>query len=54
MAAQILRWLTYLLTDFGDKPSFFSNSLQQRGQLRLAYVATRANTADIFTKALQS
>ncbi|CAI7855648.1 unnamed protein product [Closterium sp. NIES-53] len=28
--------------------------LQQRGQLRLAYVATRANTADIFTKALQS
>ncbi|CAI7811480.1 unnamed protein product [Closterium sp. NIES-54] len=26
----------------------------QRGQLRLAYVATRANTADIFTKALQS
>ncbi|CAI7838177.1 unnamed protein product [Closterium sp. NIES-53] len=24
----------------------------QRGQLRLAYVATRANTADIFTKAL--
>ncbi|CAI7870214.1 unnamed protein product [Closterium sp. NIES-53] len=28
--------------------------LQQRGQLRLAYVATRANTVDIFTKALQS
>ncbi|CAI7810548.1 unnamed protein product [Closterium sp. NIES-53] len=26
----------------------------QRGQLRLAYVATRANTADIFTKAFQS
>ncbi|CAI7760012.1 unnamed protein product, partial [Closterium sp. NIES-53] len=25
---------------------------EQRGQLRLAYVATRANTADIFTKAL--
>ncbi|CAI7888409.1 unnamed protein product, partial [Closterium sp. NIES-53] len=25
---------------------------KQRGQLRLAYVATRANTADVFTKAL--
>ncbi|CAI7773889.1 unnamed protein product, partial [Closterium sp. NIES-53] len=25
---------------------------RQRGQLRLAYVATRANTADVFTKAL--
>ncbi|CAI7744913.1 unnamed protein product [Closterium sp. NIES-53] len=33
---------------------FLSRELQQRGQLRLAYVATRANTADIFTKALQS
>ncbi|CAI7885556.1 unnamed protein product [Closterium sp. NIES-53] len=42
MAAQELRWLTYLLTDL------------QRGQLRLAYVATWANTANIFTKALQS
>ncbi|CAI7811364.1 unnamed protein product [Closterium sp. NIES-54] len=31
---------------------FFAQELQQRGQLRLAYVATRANTADIFTKAL--
>ncbi|CAI7889615.1 unnamed protein product [Closterium sp. NIES-53] len=31
---------------------FLSRELQQRGQLRLAYVATRANTADIFTKAL--
>ncbi|CAI7889629.1 unnamed protein product [Closterium sp. NIES-53] len=41
MASQELRWLTYLLND----------SIQ-RGQLRLAYVATRANTADIFTKAL--
>ncbi|CAI7774558.1 unnamed protein product [Closterium sp. NIES-53] len=30
-----------------------SSSLQQRGQLRLAYVASQANTADIFTKALQ-
>ncbi|CAI7741917.1 unnamed protein product [Closterium sp. NIES-54] len=33
---------------------FLARELQQRGQLRLAYVATRANTADIFTKALQS
>ncbi|CAI7742793.1 unnamed protein product [Closterium sp. NIES-53] len=31
---------------------FLSRELQQRGQLRLAYVATRANTADVFTKAL--
>ncbi|CAI7888171.1 unnamed protein product [Closterium sp. NIES-54] len=31
---------------------FFARELQQRGQLRLAYVATRANVADIFTKAL--
>ncbi|CAI7877686.1 unnamed protein product [Closterium sp. NIES-54] len=33
---------------------FLARELQQRIQLRLAYVATRANTADIFTKALQS
>ncbi|CAI7810448.1 unnamed protein product [Closterium sp. NIES-53] len=32
---------------------FLARKLQQRGQLRLAYVATRANTADISTKALQ-
>ncbi|CAI7810144.1 unnamed protein product [Closterium sp. NIES-54] len=31
---------------------FLVGELQQRGQLRLAYVATRANTADVFTKAL--
>ncbi|CAI7817284.1 unnamed protein product [Closterium sp. NIES-54] len=30
---------------------FLARELQQRGQLRLAYVATRANTADVFTKA---
>ncbi|CAI7872254.1 unnamed protein product, partial [Closterium sp. NIES-53] len=48
MAAQELRWLTYLLTDLGEQPRL----PPQRGQLRLAYVATRANTADIFTKAL--
>ncbi|CAI7872421.1 unnamed protein product [Closterium sp. NIES-53] len=85
MAAQELRWLTYLLTDLGEQPRsppvlyidnkamlalcrehrlehrtkhialryFLARKLQQRGQLRLAYVAAQANTADIFTKALQ-
>ncbi|CAI7850037.1 unnamed protein product, partial [Closterium sp. NIES-53] len=65
MAAQELRWLTYLLTDLGEQPRlppvltkhialryFLARELQQRCQLRLAYVASRANTADIFTKAL--
>ncbi|CAI7883904.1 unnamed protein product [Closterium sp. NIES-53] len=31
---------------------FLARELQQRGQLRLAYVTSRANTADIFTEAL--
>ncbi|CAI7904215.1 unnamed protein product [Closterium sp. NIES-54] len=31
---------------------FLAGELQQRGQLRLAYVASQANTADVFTKAL--
>ncbi|CAI7856694.1 unnamed protein product [Closterium sp. NIES-53] len=84
MAAQELRWLTYLLTDLGEPPRsppvlyvdnkamlalcreqrlehrtkhialryFLARELQQRGQLRLAYVACEANTADVFTKAL--
>ncbi|CAI7864060.1 unnamed protein product, partial [Closterium sp. NIES-53] len=53
MAAQELRWLTYQLTDLGEPPrSPPVLYLQQRGQLRLAYVASEANTADIFTKAL--
>ncbi|CAI7876970.1 unnamed protein product [Closterium sp. NIES-54] len=84
MAAQELRWLTYLLTDLREQPRsplvlyvdnkamialcqehrlehqtkhialryFLARELQQRGQIHLAYVATRANTADIFTKAL--
>ncbi|CAI7839740.1 unnamed protein product [Closterium sp. NIES-54] len=84
MAAQELRWLTYMLTDLGERPRsppvlyvdnksaialckehrlehrtkhialryFLARELQQRGQLRLTYVATRANTTDIFTKAL--
>ncbi|CAI7789590.1 unnamed protein product [Closterium sp. NIES-53] len=33
---------------------FLARELQQRGQLRLEYVAIRANTADVFTKALPS
>ncbi|CAI7866993.1 unnamed protein product [Closterium sp. NIES-53] len=48
MAAQELRWLIYSLIDLGEQP----RSPPQRGQLRLAYVATRANTADVFTKPL--
>ncbi|CAI7805419.1 unnamed protein product [Closterium sp. NIES-53] len=32
---------------------FLARELQQHGQLRLAYMASRANTADVFTKALQ-
>ncbi|CAI7738236.1 unnamed protein product [Closterium sp. NIES-54] len=84
MAAQELRWLTYLLADLGEPPRsppvlyvdnkamlalcrehrlehrtkhialryFLARELQQRGQLRLAYVASEANTADIITKAL--
>ncbi|CAI7846215.1 unnamed protein product [Closterium sp. NIES-53] len=49
-------WRATLADLPADRPGratlFFS--ISQRGQLRLAYVATRANTADIFTKALQS
>ncbi|CAI7911939.1 unnamed protein product [Closterium sp. NIES-54] len=77
MAAQELRWLTYLLCDLGETPRsppvlyvdnkamlalcrehrlehrtkhialryFLARELQQRGQLRLAYVASQANTA---------
>ncbi|CAI7858007.1 unnamed protein product [Closterium sp. NIES-53] len=52
MAAQELRWLTYLLTDSGEAPRS-PLVLYQRGQLRLAYVASQANNADVFTKALQ-
>ncbi|CAI5951742.1 unnamed protein product [Closterium sp. NIES-65] len=84
MAAQELRWLTYLVTDLGEPPRsppvlyvdnkamlalcrehrlehrtkyialryFLARELQQRGQLCLAYVASEANTADVFTKAL--
>ncbi|CAI7769051.1 unnamed protein product [Closterium sp. NIES-53] len=86
MAAQELCWLTYLLTDLGERPRsrpvlyvdnksmlalcheqrvehrtkhialryFLACELQHRRQLRLSYVAPRANTADVFTKALGS
>ncbi|CAI7911340.1 unnamed protein product [Closterium sp. NIES-53] len=63
MAAQKLYWLTYLLTDLGERPRspphialryFLARELQQRRQLRLSYVASRTNTADVFMKALGS
>ncbi|CAI7840457.1 unnamed protein product [Closterium sp. NIES-53] len=47
MASQELRWITYLLTDLGEQPR--SPPVLY---LRLAFVATRANTAAVFTKAL--
>ncbi|CAI7884467.1 unnamed protein product [Closterium sp. NIES-54] len=43
--------LAHLLADQLGRAALFASS-SQRGQLRLAYVATRANTADVFTKAL--
>ncbi|CAI7751479.1 unnamed protein product [Closterium sp. NIES-54] len=84
MAAQELRWLTYLLSNSGERPRsppvmyvdnkamfalcheqrrehrtkhialcyFLARELQLRRQPRLSYVALRANTADVFTKAL--
>ncbi|CAI7771628.1 unnamed protein product [Closterium sp. NIES-53] len=86
MATQELRWLTYLLTDLGERPRsppvlyvdnkailalcheqrlehrmkhialryFLARELQQRRQLRFSYVASRANIANVFTKALGS
>ncbi|CAI7898368.1 unnamed protein product [Closterium sp. NIES-54] len=86
MAAQELRWLTYLLSELRERPRsppvlyvdnkamlalcheqrlehrtkhidlryFLAHELQQRRQLRLSYVASRANAADVFTKALGS
>ncbi|CAI7877125.1 unnamed protein product [Closterium sp. NIES-53] len=84
MAAQELRWLTFLLADLGERPRsaptlysdnkamillcreprlesrvkhfdvnyFLLRELQRRGQARLDFVASEANTADVFTKAL--
>ncbi|CAI7923201.1 unnamed protein product [Closterium sp. NIES-54] len=83
---QKLRWLTYPLTDLGERPCsppvlyvdnkamlalcheqrlehrtkhialhyFLPREPHRAGQLRLSYVASRANTADVFTKALRS
>ncbi|CAI7798252.1 unnamed protein product [Closterium sp. NIES-54] len=85
MAAQELRWLTFLLADLGERPRsaptlyadnkamillcrepqlesrvqhidvryFLLRELQRRGQARLDFVASEANTTD-FTKALAS
>ncbi|CAI7780281.1 unnamed protein product [Closterium sp. NIES-53] len=84
MAAQELRWLTFLLADLGERPHtaptlftdnkamillcceprletrmkhidvryFLLRERQRRGQVRLDFVASEANTADLFTKAL--
>ncbi|CAI7762229.1 unnamed protein product [Closterium sp. NIES-53] len=84
MAAQELRWLTFLLTDLGERPHsaptlyadnkamillcrepqlesrvkhfgvryFLLRELQRRGQACLDFVASEANTTDVFTKAL--
>ncbi|CAI7806380.1 unnamed protein product [Closterium sp. NIES-53] len=84
MAAQELRWLTFLLTDLGERPScaltlfadnkamillcreprlesrvkhidvryFLLRELRRRSQAHLDFVELKANTADIFTKAL--
>ncbi|CAI7875770.1 unnamed protein product [Closterium sp. NIES-54] len=84
MAAQELRWLTFLPADLGERPSsaptlftdnkasillcreprlesrvkhinvmyFLLRELQRRGQARFEFVESKANTADIFTKAL--
>ncbi|CAI7768903.1 unnamed protein product [Closterium sp. NIES-53] len=43
--------LAHLLADRLGRAASFASS-PQRGQLRLAYVATRANIADVFAKAL--
>ncbi|CAI7817523.1 unnamed protein product [Closterium sp. NIES-54] len=84
MAAQELRWLTFLLADLSERPCsalilyannkvmillcreprlesrvkhidvryFLLRELQRRGQARLDFVASEANIADVFTKAL--
>ncbi|CAI7877174.1 unnamed protein product [Closterium sp. NIES-53] len=84
MAAQELRWLTFLLIDVGERlrsaPTLYADNkamillcreprresrvkhidvryfllreLQRRGQARLDFVASEANIADVFTKAL--
>ncbi|CAI7755123.1 unnamed protein product [Closterium sp. NIES-53] len=47
MAAQELRWVKHI-----DVRYFLLRELQRRGQVRLDFVASEANTADLFTKAL--
>ncbi|CAI7813582.1 unnamed protein product [Closterium sp. NIES-53] len=47
MAAQLEHRTKHIVLRY-----FLARELQQHGQLRLAYVATGANTADVFTKAL--
>ncbi|CAI7895136.1 unnamed protein product [Closterium sp. NIES-53] len=86
VAAQEIRWLTYVLTDLGERPRsppvlyvdnkamlalchehrqehrtkdialryFLARELQLCGQICLSYVASWANTADVFTNALGS
>ncbi|CAI7769180.1 unnamed protein product [Closterium sp. NIES-53] len=51
MAAQELRWLTYLLTDLGEQPRA-PPVLSVASFVSRTWTATRANTADVFTKAL--
>ncbi|CAI7888677.1 unnamed protein product [Closterium sp. NIES-53] len=47
MAAQELRWVKHI-----DVRYFLLRELQRRGQVRLDFVASEANSADLFTKAL--
>ncbi|CAI7810998.1 unnamed protein product [Closterium sp. NIES-53] len=52
MDAEMASWKLEHRTKHIALRYFLARELQQRGQLRLAYVASEANTADIFTKAL--
>ncbi|CAI7893890.1 unnamed protein product [Closterium sp. NIES-53] len=66
MAAQELRWLTYLLIDLGEQPRsppvlYVDNKAMiavyqehRTKHIALPYFLPRVNTTDIFTKALQS
>ncbi|CAI7744543.1 unnamed protein product [Closterium sp. NIES-54] len=53
-AASFLAFPPMRLADHIALRYFLARELHQRGQIHLAYVASRANTADIFTKALLS
>ncbi|CAI7876949.1 unnamed protein product [Closterium sp. NIES-53] len=52
MAAQELRWLTYLLTDLGEQPRSPPVLYVDNKAMLALCREHRANTADIFTKAL--